>query len=159
MKKTLTLLIAGMAGTLMAQTSTQASPNQSGTSSAQAQSRQRRSDFMVQHLTNQLNLTSDQQTRVRKIFVDSRKNSEAIMPKIREEHEALTSAVKSGNDHEIDRILQQNSQVNADFEANHVKAMAKVYQLLTPEQKTRFDQMDSRWFSRERHGAAKNAGS
>jgi Spy/CpxP family protein refolding chaperone len=112
-----------------------------------------RSDYISEHLAKELNLTRDQQMKVREIFADTRHRAEALQPKMREERDALKNAVKTGNDREIDRILQQNSQLNTDFEAMHVKAMAKVYTLLTPEQKKLFDQLDSGWFGPSHHVA------
>ena len=131
-----------------------ATPGQTG--AAQSQTREYRSGYMVRYLSKQLNLTPDQQAQARRIFADTRKSSEALMPKIREEHEALNAAVKTGNDHEIDRILQQNSQLNSDFEAMHVKAMAKVYQTLTSDQKAKFDQLGSRWVGAGHHAVTKS---
>jgi Spy/CpxP family protein refolding chaperone len=103
-------------------------------------------DYTSEDLAKELNLTADQQTKVRAIFADTHQRAQALEPKMSEEREALKTAVKAGDDSEIDRILQQNSQVNADFQAMHVKAMAKVYALLTPDQKVKFDQLDSGWF-------------
>jgi Spy/CpxP family protein refolding chaperone len=103
-------------------------------------------DFFVQRLTRELALTPDQQMKVRQIFADTRKSAEALNPKMGEQHAALRAAIKANNDAEIDRIIHDNCGMIADFHALHAKAMAKVYQLLTPTQKTKFDQMDMRWF-------------
>src|SRR5215471_8596604 len=89
-------------------------------------------DFFAQRLTRELSLTPDQQMKVRQIFADTRKSAEALNPKMSEQHAALKAAIKANNDAEIDRILHDNCGMNADFHALHAKAMAKVYQLLTP---------------------------
>ncbi|HEY7336216.1 MAG TPA: Spy/CpxP family protein refolding chaperone [Bryobacteraceae bacterium] len=166
MKLSLAFMPFLMAGALVAQQPPAPATGQPGyqkptstQNQAQTGRRGNRSEYFIQHLSNQLGLTPDQQTQVRSIFADTRKSAEALAPKMREEREALKMAVKSGNDREIDRVLQQNSQLNADFEAMHVKAMAKVYRLLTPDQKTKFDQLDSGWFAptHHMHGARNNA--
>jgi len=157
-----------MAGTLVAQAPNSSGAGQTGADqNAPAQTRsqnrpattqnraERRTNWMVRQLTNELNLTTDQQSQVRNIFAEAHKSQQALEPKIREEHLALKSAVKSGNDAEIDRILQSNSQLNTQLQAAHIKAMAKVYKILTPDQQTKFDQMDSSWFGGPgKHAAA-----
>jgi Spy/CpxP family protein refolding chaperone len=118
-----------------------------------------RSDYVSEYLARELNLTREQQMKVRDVFAETHRRAEALEPKMREERDALKTAVKTGNDREIDRILRANSEVNAEFEAMHVKAMAKVYTMLTPEQKTKFDQLDAGWFAPAHHAARTGSGS
>ncbi|HLH45001.1 MAG TPA: Spy/CpxP family protein refolding chaperone [Bryobacteraceae bacterium] len=157
MKLPLAFTAVAIAGTLAAQTP--ATPPSGGTSPygrTQAGERygRQRGDFFVQRLTRELSLTPDQQTKVRQIFADTRKSADALRPQMTEQHAALKAAIESNNDAEIDRILHNNCGMIADFHALHAKAMAKVYQLLTPAQKTKFDQMDARWFGPMRGGTA-----
>jgi Spy/CpxP family protein refolding chaperone len=161
MKLPLALTVAAIAGTLAAQTP--GTPPKSGAPTyghAQTGERygRRGSDFFVQRLTRELSLTPDQETKVRQIFADTWKNAEALNPKMSEQHAALRAAIKANNDAEIDRIVHDNCGMIADFHALHAKAMAKVYQMLTPIQKTKFDQMDARWFGPMHRGAAAPTG-
>lgn len=146
MKIPIALLSIAMAGALMAQT-TPSAPTPS-TNHATVRSR---SDWMVQRLTKRLNLTADQQTRVKAIFADSRQQVHALAPQLRAERDALKAAVKTDSESQIDQITQQNAQMTAQLEAVHVKAMAKVYAMLTPDQKAKFDHMDARRVTRVRH--------
>jgi Spy/CpxP family protein refolding chaperone len=159
MKLPLAFLAIIVAGTLAAQQSTQPGSNQNYSNQKYSNQTQatKGPDYISEHLTKELNLTADQQTKVRAIFADTHQRAQALEPKMREEREALKTAVKAGDDREIDRILQQNAQLNADFQAMHVKAMAKVYALLTPDQKVKFDQLDAGWFGPAHHGAARTA--
>ena len=152
MKPLITFLTIVMAGALYAQQPAPSGGNPPSTT--RQQSAARRSNHGAR-LTRALNLTPDQQTKVKAIFADARQRREALAPKMREERAALKTAVQKGDDREIDRILHQNAQLNADVRALHVKAMAKVYALLTPDQKTKFDQMGAGRFGRERHRQAK----
>ena len=99
---------------------------------------------MMQRLSSRLNLTADQQTQAKAIFQQSRAQMKTLAPKLREERQAISAAVKSDNEQQIDQVLNQDAQLNAQARAIHAKAMAKFYQLLTPDQKARFDQMRSR---------------
>jgi protein CpxP len=131
-----------MAGALMAQ-KTLPAPAPSVT----------RSDRMVQRLTKRLNLTADQQARVKAIFADSSQQAKAFAPQLREERAALKAAVRSDSESQIDQITQKNAQLTAQLEAVHVKTMAKVYATLTPDQKAKFDHMDARREARFRRNS------
>ncbi len=67
-----------------------------------------------------------------------------MSPKLRDERVALKTAVKTDNEAQIDQILQQDSPLHAQARAIHAKAMAKFYQILTPDQKAKFDRMGMR---------------
>jgi Spy/CpxP family protein refolding chaperone len=157
MKLPLAFLAIIVAGTLAAQQSTQPGSNQNYSNQKYSNQTQatKGPDYISEHLAKELSLTPDQQTKVRAIFADTHQRAQALEPKMREEREALKTAVKAGNDREIDQILQQNAQLNADFQAMHVKAMAKVYALLTPDQKVKFDQLDAGWFGPAHRGAVR----
>jgi len=99
---------------------------------------------MVHRLSMRLKLTQDQQNQARAIFKQSRADAKSLSPNLRDERMALKTAVKTDNEPQIDRILQQDSQVNAQARAIHAKAMAKFYQILTPDQKAKFDRMGMR---------------
>jgi Spy/CpxP family protein refolding chaperone len=154
MKPLFTLLTIAMAGALCAQQTAPSGGNPPATT--RQQSSARRSDYAARHLTRALSLTPDQQTKVQAIFADARQRREALAPKLREERAALKMAIQKGDDREIDRIVHQNAQLNADVRALHVKTMAKVYALLTPDQKSKFEQLGAGRFGRERHGQVKS---
>ena len=99
---------------------------------------------MVHRLAVRLNLNADQQKQARAIFQQSRADAKALAPKLREDRMALKSAVKTDNEAQIDQIMQQDSQLHAQARAVHAKAMAKFYQILTPDQKAKFDHMGMR---------------
>ena len=98
---------------------------------------------MMQRLSTKLNLTADQQAQAKSIFQQSREQMKAIAPKLRDERQAISAAIKSDNEKQIDQTLQQDAQLNAQARAIHAKAMAKFYQILTPEQKAQFDKAKS----------------
>jgi Spy/CpxP family protein refolding chaperone len=151
MKRKIPTILLGLvtAGAMLAQT---AQPPQSqqpqsqrpqATTPAHSRPRQQageRQGGMVQRLTARLNLTSAQQSRVRAILKDSREQTKALAPQFRQERMALDNAIKSDSLTRIDQITEANVSVNAEMAANHLKAIAKIYAILTPDQKAKFDQ-------------------
>ena len=98
----------------------------------------------MQRLSARLNLTADQQTQAKAIFQASRQEMKSLRPQLQSARQAMSAAVKAGNEQQIDQLTQQNAQLNAQARAIHAKAMAKFYQILTPDQKTKFDQRGQR---------------
>jgi protein CpxP len=96
---------------------------------------------MVARLTRQLNLTPDQQNQAKSIFADARNQSKALAPKLREERQSMSAAIKSGNEAQIDQIARQDAPLNSQARAIRAKAMARLYSTLTPDQKAKFDSM------------------
>jgi Spy/CpxP family protein refolding chaperone len=143
MKLSTTLLSVLMAGGLMAQTPAPA-PSSAQDHLARRAAAVNRSGWMLQRLTKRLDLTADQQARAKAIFADSRQQSKALAPRLREERSALKAAIQSDSESQIDLITAKNAQLTAQIEAVHVKAMAKVYAMLTPDQQARFNRMDVR---------------
>jgi len=94
---------------------------------------------MLQRMTAMLHLTPDQQGRAKAILRDSQEQAKALAAKVHEERGALAAAVKSDSEGQIDQITQQNARLNSQMEAIHLKAIAKVYSILTPDQKARLD--------------------
>ena len=132
MKLPIVLIPVLTAVTLAAQT-----PAPAQNSSGQHHSSARRD--MLQRWTARLNLTSDQQNQAKAIFQNSRNESRSLAAKLHEERATLNAAVKNDSEQQIDQITQQDSKLHAQMEAIHLKAMAKFYAILTPEQKTKFD--------------------
>lgn len=101
----------------------------------------RSADQMVQQMNTKmsLNLTADQQNQAKAVFQQARQDSKALAPKLKEERQAINSAIKADNEQQIDSILQENAQINTQARAIHAKAMAKFYKILTPDQQSKFE--------------------
>lgn len=129
-----------MAGALVAQKAP-ASPPSAPPGSTAVQGHPGRSwqGSMVRRLTQRLNLTADQQMRVKAIVKEAREQNQPMAAQLRDERMALRNAVKTDSLAQIDQITQSNAALNAKVEANHVKTMAKIYAILTPDQKAAFD--------------------
>ena len=134
-----------MISTAAAQTSPapppQAQPNQPSQTAPQTMRSHHRvmGGRMVARLTRQLKLTSDQQNQARSIFADARKRAQSFAPDLRGERQAMSAAIKTDNEAQIDQIARQDAQLNSQARAIHAKAIAKLYSTLTPDQKAKFD--------------------
>jgi Spy/CpxP family protein refolding chaperone len=140
--KPLTVLIPlAVAGALMAQTS--APPASSPTPGTPAPNTRHfakaRRDGAVNRLTRLLSLTADQQSRVKSIFASARLQAKPLRAMMHEERVSLHQAVKNDSEQQIDQITHQNADLLAQMQAVHVKVMAKVYAILTLEQKAKYE--------------------
>ncbi len=95
-------------------------------------------------LTQQLNLTDAQQAAAKDIFSQARKDAQPIMDQLKQGHEAVAAAVKAGkSDAELTQLSEQQGVLMGQLAAIRTKAMAKFYAQLTPDQKTKADQLQA----------------
>ena len=160
MKKSILFVPLLTAAALMAQSgSLQPPADQNATAQQHRAGRStqaRRQDFM-RRFTERLNLTAEQQKQVQAMFRDSEMQAKPLREQLRNERDSLKTAVKSDSEQQIDRITHRNADTLAKLQAIHAKTMAKVYSILTPEQKAKFDAMHSpnaraRTFRAQRNG-------
>lgn len=100
---------------------------------------------IVQRLNERLSLTADQQSKVRSILSDSRAMNQGLSSEYREERMALDDAVRTNAKPQIDRIVRENATLNTQMTVNHLKTMASIYAVLTPDQKATFDHLREGW--------------
>jgi protein CpxP len=101
-----------------------------------------------QQMMQALELTSKQQQQAKSIFDDARQTAQPIREQMRQNREALHAAVKANNTAEIERISTQQGELKGKTLAIRSQAMAKFYAILTPEQRTKLDQMHQRMMQR-----------
>ncbi len=140
MKLPIFALAVVTAGAMMGQAPAPQQPNSAQSPAGVHRNARGHKRGMLQRLTMRLNLTPDQQERVKGILKESRDHNKALAANVRVEHQSLASAVRSDSEQQIDQITQQNARLNSQMEAMHLKQMAKIYAILTPDQKAKFDQ-------------------
>lgn len=143
------------AGMLFAQTAPaqQATPSQKATPPA---TNHHERNWMMRRLTARLNLTPDQQTKAHAIFHKARQETQALRPQLRTERQGLLSAVKSDSTSQVDRLTRQDAELNAKVRAIHTRSLAEFYAVLTPAQKSKFDQHLDRMFGQGRMQARRH---
>jgi Spy/CpxP family protein refolding chaperone len=101
---------------------------------------------MVQHhvgfLTQQLSLTAQQQQQATSILTQAQSNSKTLQDQLRTAHESLHAAIQKNDTATIEQVSNSIGSLMAQETMTHAKAMAALYQTLTPEQQAKFNQMD-----------------
>jgi Spy/CpxP family protein refolding chaperone len=107
--------------------------------------RQRRARF-----ERQLNLTDAQKAQAKTIFSQARETAKPVREELRTNRQALRAAVKADNSSEIQKLSAVRGNLMGKMMAIHTEAAAKFYQVLTPEQRAKADQLHAQF--RQRHG-------
>jgi Spy/CpxP family protein refolding chaperone len=102
-----------------------------------------------------LNLTDAQQSQAKAIFEDARQSAEPVRSQLKQTRESLRAAVQSNNTAQIQQLSATEGSEIGQLSAIHSGAMAKVYQILTPEQQQKLASMRQ---AREARRAARHQG-
>ena len=81
-------------------------------------------------MANYLNLTTEQ----RAIFQEAGKSARPIRMQLRQTHQSLQEAIKSGNSDQIKQLTAAEGSEKGELAAIRANAMAKLYPTLTAEQ-------------------------
>jgi len=100
----------------------------------------------IQHrvgfLTRHLSLTAAQQQQATTIFTDAMAAEKSVFGQIRTAHDSLKAAVEKNDTAAIDQLAGTIGNLTAQLTAAHAKADAAFYQVLTPDQHSKFTQME-----------------
>lgn len=109
---------------------------------------------MVDHMAKELGLNADQTTQIKAIFEGARAGEEARHAKLDELHKQLEAATANGefDETKVREIANQQAQLMADQMVEHMRMKSKAYSILTPEQRTKADEMHKRGGPYRRHG-------
>lgn len=93
-------------------------------------------------LTGYLSLTDAQRTQATTIFTAADTARQTVNGQLTAARTALNAAIKTNpTDAQVDQLAAAVGAAEGQLAAIQVKAQAKFYALLTPEQKTRYDQL------------------
>jgi Spy/CpxP family protein refolding chaperone len=96
----------------------------------------------VKFLTTVLSLTSAQQQQALTIFTNAANSESGVHESMKSAHETLNAAVKDNDGAGITQAATNIGNLMAQIVAAHAKANAAFYQLLTPDQQTKFNQLE-----------------
>jgi periplasmic protein CpxP/Spy len=97
-----------------------------------------------QRMLKNLNLTADQKTQAREIRQTTRTAVQPIRQQLQAGRQALAAAVKSGDSAQIQTLSTAQGALQGQALAIRSGAMAKFYAILTPDQKTKAEQMQEK---------------
>jgi Spy/CpxP family protein refolding chaperone len=93
-------------------------------------------------MATRLNLTEDQKQQTRSIMQASRESSRPVVQQLRQNRQALRDAIKAGKSNaEIDQLSANVGTLAGQLATIRARSFAKTYALLTPEQRTKADEM------------------
>jgi Spy/CpxP family protein refolding chaperone len=98
-----------------------------------------------------LNLTNSQKEQARTIYQHARETAQPIREEVKQNREKLSAVAKASNSEgDIQKLAQEQGRLLGKLIAIHTEASAKFYQLLTPEQRVKADQMHEQFRQRMR---------
>jgi Spy/CpxP family protein refolding chaperone len=105
----------------------------------------------LDHVAQALNLTDSQKAQARAIFQEVQQSSQPIRQELRQNREELAAAAKlSNSEGDIQKLATEQGRLLGKLIAIHTQGSAKFYQVLTPEQRVKADQMHQQFRERVR---------
>ena len=97
----------------------------------------------VEHLTQALGLTEAQATELKPFLDAERATVDALMKKLGDSHRAIEEASKDGkfDEAQVRTLAGAHAQVQVDLIVEQERVKAKIYSVLTPEQRAKAQQM------------------
>ena len=108
---------------------------------------------MLEHMSRELNLTDAQKQQVKGIMDSVVPVAEGLHAKLEDIHKQIGAATANGqfDETQVRALANQQAQLEADLMVEHLRAMSKVYAILTPDQRTKAEAMHKHMESHERH--------
>ena len=90
-----------------------------------------------QRLAQTLGLNAEQQNAVHSAMLESHVLGQGLQDKMKIAHDNLTTAIKSGNEDQIDKASADIAALHQQETSIHAKTMSKIYGALSADQKTK----------------------
>jgi Spy/CpxP family protein refolding chaperone len=113
----------------------------SSTQSSTGQTRANRRAEFHERMAKELNLTDQQRAEAKTVFQQAKEKSRPYMEQLRADRQAMREAVKSNDTAKIHSLAAKEGKTRGEIRAINAEAMAKFYAGLTPEQRTKADQL------------------
>jgi Spy/CpxP family protein refolding chaperone len=109
---------------------------------------------MLEHMARELNLTDAQQVQVKTILEAAHAAVEPLHKKMEEAHKQIEAATANGqfDEAQIRAIANQQAQAMVDSIVEHERTKAKIYSILTAEQRVKADELHKRGGPHRRPG-------
>lgn len=105
---------------------------------------------MFPFFSHQLDLSDAQRAQIKEIFHNAKGTMRPLMQQEMQSHQAMMQLITSGNfdQAKAQAIAAQAAQVRAQIEVQHAQLASQAYQVLTPDQKTKFNELVSQHMQR-----------
>ena len=109
---------------------------------------------MLNHYAEALDLSSTQQEQIKAIWEKEKTTLKPLMQQMRQNHTATEALVESGpfDEAKTQALATQHAQTSIALEVEHERMRSEMLQVLTPDQKTKFQQLEAqhqaRWSNR-----------
>jgi Spy/CpxP family protein refolding chaperone len=112
--------------------------------------RQQRRMAMHEKMMQELNLTATQKAEAKEIFQQARDKCKPLREQIMADRDEMHAAVKADDQARIRSLAAKEGKTRGELIAIRSEAMAKFYAKLTPEQRTKADQLHQQMKQRMR---------
>jgi len=110
-----------------------------------------------QRMIQALNLTDAQKQQAKTIFQQTRATTKPIREQLKQNREALAAAIKANNTDQIQQLSQAQGSLLSQMVAARAQGRAQFYNMLTPDQRAKADQMAAHFKARMQQRAARRS--
>lgn len=107
-------------------------------------------------LSNYLSLTDAQQAQAKSIFEDARQSAKPVRDQLHQTRQSLRAAIQANNTAQIQQLSATEGGQVGQLAAIRGAAMAKVYQILTPDQQQKMAALQQARKARHQHSQPSN---
>jgi Spy/CpxP family protein refolding chaperone len=99
-------------------------------------------EHMLGMMTDYLGLSSDQQAQIKQIIAKEKPAMQPFLLQMQQSHQAMRQLIESGNFDEAKarELATQQSQSMIEMEVQKARIASEIYQVLTPDQRTKANQ-------------------
>ncbi len=99
---------------------------------------------MRHRMLKALNLTAAQTQQAKTIFQQTRQSAQPLAEQAKENRQALAAAVKANDTAQIQQLAAKQGTLQGQLLTLRAESRAKLYSILTPDQRTKADQMQQK---------------
>jgi len=102
-------------------------------------------EHMLGFYADKLDLSSAQQDQIKAIWAKEKPTLQPLMQQMKQGHEAMRTLQASGpfDEAKTRALATQNAQVMAELEVQHARIQSEMLQVLTADQKTKYQQLEA----------------
>lgn len=107
-----------------------------------------------QRMAAELGITDQQKTQIKTILQNEKPKVQPLRDQLRGEHQQMAALTKGGafDEAQVRNIANQEAQTQANLIVERQRVKSEIYQVLTPDQRTKADQLQARFGQRMHRG-------